>query len=39
MAAVLGLCVKGIEISDVATTGKTMPGFVDLWSTMLGVDT
>ena len=38
MAAVLGLRVKGIEIADVATTGKTMPGFVDLWSSMLSVD-
>jgi 3-phosphoshikimate 1-carboxyvinyltransferase len=38
MAAVLGLRVKGIEIADVATTGKTMPGFVGLWSSMLSVD-
>jgi len=38
MAAVLGLRVAGIEVADVATTAKTMPGFVDLWSTMLGVD-
>jgi 3-phosphoshikimate 1-carboxyvinyltransferase len=38
MAAVLGLRVKGIEIGDVATTGKTMPGFVHLWSSMLGID-
>jgi 3-phosphoshikimate 1-carboxyvinyltransferase len=35
MAAVLGLCVPGIEIADVATTGKTLPGFVDLWTGML----
>jgi len=38
MAAVLGLRVAGIEVADVATTAKTMPGFVDLWSSMLGVD-
>jgi 3-phosphoshikimate 1-carboxyvinyltransferase len=36
MAAVLGLCVPGIEVADVATTAKTMPGFVDLWTGMLG---
>ncbi len=35
MAAVLGLRVGGIEIADVATTAKTMPGFTDLWSRML----
>ncbi|MEO7980545.1 MAG: 3-phosphoshikimate 1-carboxyvinyltransferase [Sporichthyaceae bacterium] len=35
MAAVLGLRVGGIEIADVATTAKTMPGFADLWSRML----
>ncbi len=36
MAAVLGLCVPGVRIADVATTAKTMPGFVDLWTGMLG---
>jgi 3-phosphoshikimate 1-carboxyvinyltransferase len=35
-AAVLGLCVPGIEVEDVATTGKTLPGFVELWTGMLG---
>jgi 3-phosphoshikimate 1-carboxyvinyltransferase len=35
-AAVLGLCVPGIAVEDVATTGKTLPGFVDLWTGMLG---
>jgi 3-phosphoshikimate 1-carboxyvinyltransferase len=34
-AAVLGLRVPGILVEDVATTGKTMPGFVDLWAGML----
>lgn len=35
-AAVLGLCVPGIEVENVATTAKTLPGFVDLWAGMLG---
>ena len=35
-AAVLGLRVPGIEVEDVATTGKTLPGFVELWAEMLG---
>jgi 3-phosphoshikimate 1-carboxyvinyltransferase len=35
-AAVIGLRVPGVEIEDVATTGKTLPGFVDLWTGMLG---
>lgn len=34
-AAVLGLCVPGVEIENVETTGKTLPGFVDLWTGML----
>ena len=34
-AAVLGLCVPGIEVEDVATTAKTLPDFVDLWTRML----
>ena len=36
MAAVLGLCVPGVQVADVATTAKTMPGFVELWTGMLG---
>ena len=36
MAAVLGLRVHGVEVVDVATTAKTMPGFVDLWTAMTG---
>lgn len=35
-AAILGLRVPGVEVFDVATTAKTMPGFVDLWERMLG---
>lgn len=34
-AAVLGLAVPGIEIVDVATTAKTLPGFTDLWHGLL----
>lgn len=33
--AVLGLLVKGVEVADIATTGKTMPDFPDLWREML----
>jgi 3-phosphoshikimate 1-carboxyvinyltransferase len=35
-AAVLGLVVPGIEVENVETTAKTMPGFADMWHTMLG---
>lgn len=34
-AAVLGLVVAGVEVDDIATTGKTFPGFVDAWTAML----
>ncbi len=34
-AAVLGLAIDGVEITDVATTGKTLPDFPDLWTAML----
>jgi 3-phosphoshikimate 1-carboxyvinyltransferase len=34
--AVLGLAVDGIEIEDVATTAKTLPDFVGLWSRLVG---
>ncbi|MDT0342596.1 3-phosphoshikimate 1-carboxyvinyltransferase [Streptomyces litchfieldiae] len=33
--AVLGLVVKDVEVEDIATTGKTMPDFPDLWHRML----
>ncbi len=33
--AVLGLVVPGVEVVDVATTGKTLPGFVGMWAAML----
>lgn len=35
-AAVLGLVVPGLQVVDVATTAKTLPGFVTLWDAMLG---
>jgi 3-phosphoshikimate 1-carboxyvinyltransferase len=34
-AAVLGLAVDGVGVVDVATTGKTLPDFVGLWTRML----
>ena len=34
-AAVLGLVVDGVEVVDVATTAKTLPDFVALWTRML----
>ncbi len=35
--ALVGLAVPGIEVDDVATTAKTMPGFAGMWARMLGV--
>jgi 3-phosphoshikimate 1-carboxyvinyltransferase len=35
-AAVIGLAVPGIELSDVACTAKTLPQFPALWSAMVG---
>jgi 3-phosphoshikimate 1-carboxyvinyltransferase len=35
-AAVLGLAVPGVELTDVACTSKTMPEFPALWSAMVG---
>ncbi|MFF4649731.1 3-phosphoshikimate 1-carboxyvinyltransferase [Streptomyces sp. NPDC001380] len=34
-AAVLGLAVPGVQVEDVATTGKTLPDFPGLWTAML----
>lgn len=34
-AAVIGLAVPGVEVQDVATTSKTLPGFTRLWTSML----
>jgi 3-phosphoshikimate 1-carboxyvinyltransferase len=33
--ALLGLAVPGVQVEDIATTGKTLPGFVRLWTEML----
>ncbi|MGI5120405.1 3-phosphoshikimate 1-carboxyvinyltransferase [Marinactinospora thermotolerans] len=30
--AVIGLAVPGVEVEDIATTGKTLPDFPELWS-------
>ena len=34
--AVLGLVVPGIQVENVATTRKTLPDFVGMWTSMLG---
>jgi 3-phosphoshikimate 1-carboxyvinyltransferase len=36
--ALLGLRVPGVQVEDVATTAKTLPGFTDLWDLMLAGD-
>jgi 3-phosphoshikimate 1-carboxyvinyltransferase len=33
--ALLGLRVPGVQVEDVETTAKTLPGFPDLWTAML----
>ena len=33
--ALVGLVTPGLAVEDVATTAKTLPGFVDLWQRML----
>jgi 3-phosphoshikimate 1-carboxyvinyltransferase len=37
--AILGLAVPGVEVEDIGTTAKTMPGFPQLWETMLAQGT
>jgi 3-phosphoshikimate 1-carboxyvinyltransferase len=34
-AAVLGLVVPGIQVENVATTGKTLPDFTGRWAALL----
>jgi 3-phosphoshikimate 1-carboxyvinyltransferase len=34
--ALIGLVVPGVEVEDVATTAKTLPDFVGLWTARLG---
>jgi 3-phosphoshikimate 1-carboxyvinyltransferase len=36
-AAVLGLAVPGIDVSNVATVGKTFPDFTTRWAELTGV--
>jgi 3-phosphoshikimate 1-carboxyvinyltransferase len=39
--AVIGLRVPGVQVENIGTTAKTLPGFTDLWNRMLsesGVD-
>ena len=33
--AIVGLRVAGVEVEDIATTAKTLPGFPQLWADML----
>jgi 3-phosphoshikimate 1-carboxyvinyltransferase len=33
--ALLGLATPGLQVEDVASTAKTLPGFVDLWTRLL----
>lgn len=33
--AIIGLRVEGVEVENIATTAKTLPGFADLWTEML----
>lgn len=33
--AIIGLRVPGVEVDDVASTGKTLPGFPAMWAAML----
>lgn len=34
--ALLGLVTEGVSVEDIATTGKTLPGFDLMWAEMLG---
>ncbi|MCH6162453.1 3-phosphoshikimate 1-carboxyvinyltransferase [Streptomyces marispadix] len=36
--ALLGLAVEGVEVENIATTGKTLPGFDAMWTRMLTAD-
>ncbi len=35
--ALIGLAVPGVVVDDIGTTAKTLPEFVELWSSMLGI--
>jgi len=34
--AVIGLAVPGVQVENIATTAKTMSGFTDMWTQLLG---
>jgi 3-phosphoshikimate 1-carboxyvinyltransferase len=34
--AVIGLAVPGVQVENISTTAKTMPGFTDMWARLLG---
>jgi 3-phosphoshikimate 1-carboxyvinyltransferase len=36
-AAVLGLVVPGVQVENIATTGKTLPEFPTMWAEMAPV--
>lgn len=33
--AIIGLAVEGVEVDDIGSTSKTMPGFTTMWADML----
>ncbi|MCF8713075.1 3-phosphoshikimate 1-carboxyvinyltransferase, partial [Corynebacterium sp. MC-09] len=33
--AIIGLRVPGVEVEDISTTAKTLPGFDRMWETMV----
>lgn len=33
--AIIGLRVEGVEVDDIDTTAKTLPGFARMWEKML----
>ena len=33
--AIIGLTTEGVEVDNIATTSKTLPGFADMWSEMV----
>lgn len=37
--AIVGLRVPGVEVQDIETTAKTLPGFAELWADMLAGQT
>ena len=37
--AIVGLRVPGVEVEDIGTTAKTLPGFPDMWADMLAGQT